>query len=62
MAERLKVDGIDRFARVDTDVYRGASPTEDGLKALKRAHVKTLVCLRDEVPYRKMAEELGFRI
>ena len=61
-AERLKVDGIDRFARIDTDVYRGASPTDDGLKALKRAHIKTLVCLRDEVPYSKMAQELGFRI
>ena len=62
MAERIKVDGIDRFARIDTDVYRGASPTEDGLRALARAHVKTLICLRDEVPYSKTAQELGLRI
>lgn len=62
LAERIKVDGIDRFARIDTDVYRGASPTESGLRALAREHVKTLVCLRSDVQYRKVAEELGFRI
>ncbi len=61
-AERIKVDGIDRFARMDTDVYRGASPTEEGLRALAREHIKTLICLRDEVPYEKAAQELGFRI
>jgi len=61
-AEHIKAAGIDRFARIDTDVYRGASPTEDGLRTLARAHVKTLVCLRDEIPYSKKATELGFRI
>jgi len=46
IAERLKVDGIDHFARIDTDVYRGSFPTESGLRSLSRAHVKTLICLR----------------
>jgi protein tyrosine/serine phosphatase/arylsulfatase A-like enzyme len=62
MAERIKVDGIDHFARMDTDVYRGATPTLDGLRALARERVKTLVCLRTEVPYPKMAQELGLRV
>lgn len=62
IAVRLKVDGIDRFAWIDTDVYRGSSPTESGLRSLARAHVKTLICLRRKVPYREAAEELGFRI
>jgi arylsulfatase A-like enzyme/protein tyrosine/serine phosphatase len=62
MAERIKVDGIDHFARMDTDVYRGATPTEDGLRALAREHVKTLVCLRSEIPYTETAQELGLRV
>jgi arylsulfatase A-like enzyme len=62
IAERIKAAGIDQFARIDTDVYRGASPTEDGLQTLARAHVKTLVCLRDEIPYSKKAKELGFQV
>ena len=62
IAVRLKVDGIDRFARIDTGVYRGASPTEAGLRSLARAHVKTLICLRRKVPHRETARELGLRI
>ncbi len=62
MAETMKVDGIERFARIDTDVYRGGSPTDSGLKSLKRAGVRTLVCLRDDVPYRETAGVLGLRI
>ena len=62
MAERIKVDGIDRFARIDTGVYRGATPTLGGLRALAREHVKTLISLRSDVPNRQTAQELGFRI
>ncbi len=61
-AETFQVDGIERFARIDDGVYRGASPTDAGLEVLKRAQVKTLVCLRDAVPYRERAEALGFRV
>ena len=62
MAERIKVDGIDHLARIDTDVYRGATPTAVGLRALARERVKTLVCLRSEVPYSKAAQELGLKV
>jgi len=62
IVERIKVDGIDHFARIDTGVYRGATPTPGGLRALAREHVKTLICLRSEVPNRQTAQELGFRI
>ncbi len=61
-AETFDVDGIDRFARIDDGLYRGASPSDAGLELLARAHVRTLVCLRSQVPYREKAEALGFRI
>ncbi|MFN7956081.1 MAG: alkaline phosphatase family protein [bacterium] len=61
-AEPIEADGIDRFARLDDGVYRGASPSDAGLELLARAHVRTLLCLRSEVPYREKAEALGFRI
>jgi len=62
MAESIKVDGIDGFARIDSDVYRGSTPTSAGLRALSREHIKTLICFRDDVPDLQTVEQLGFRI
>ena len=62
MAERLKIDGIDNFARIDNDIYRGAAPSDSGLRSLARAHVKTIICLQSDVSYKKIAQELGLRI
>jgi arylsulfatase A-like enzyme/protein tyrosine phosphatase (PTP) superfamily phosphohydrolase (DUF442 family) len=62
MAERLKIDGIDEFARIDNDIYRGAAPSDSGLRSLARAHVKTIICLQSDVSYKKTAQELGLRV
>ncbi|MCJ7618080.1 MAG: alkaline phosphatase family protein [Desulfobacterales bacterium] len=62
MAVQIRADGIDDFARIDTDVYRGSSPSDSGLKTLARAQVKTIICLRKKVPYREEAEKLGLKI
>jgi protein tyrosine/serine phosphatase len=38
--------GIRNFSQVDTRVYRGAQPTEDGIKYLAQIGVKTVIDLR----------------
>jgi protein tyrosine phosphatase (PTP) superfamily phosphohydrolase (DUF442 family) len=38
--------GIKNFAQVDSGVYRGAQPTEDGIKYLATIGVKTVIDLR----------------
>jgi len=40
------VPGIQNFRQVDSHVYRGAQPTEEGLKYLAKVGVKTVIDLR----------------
>jgi protein tyrosine/serine phosphatase len=40
-------EGIKNFYQVDAQVYRGAQPTEDGVKYLAKIGVKTVVDLRE---------------
>ena len=37
------VPGIENFQQVDSHVYRGAQPTEEGLKYLANVGVKTVI-------------------
>src|SRR5262245_54440765 len=56
--------GIDNFAEVDPGVlYRGAQPTEKGIRYLADRGVKTVVNLRDDAPeWEKGAvEQAGMR-
>ncbi len=39
-------EGIKNFQQVDTSVYRGAQPSEDGIKYLAKIGVKTVIDLR----------------
>ncbi len=48
--------GIKNFFQVDTRVYRGAQPTEDGIQYLAKIGVKTVVDLR-AADQRSEAEE-----
>ncbi len=50
------VPGIQNFYRVDEHVYRGAQPTNDGLKYLAKMGVKTILDLRER-DERSLAEE-----
>jgi tyrosine-protein phosphatase SIW14 len=40
------VPGIENFQQVDSHVYRGAQPTDEGLKYLAKVGVKTVIDLR----------------
>jgi protein tyrosine/serine phosphatase len=40
--------GIQNFAQVSPDLYRGAQPTAAGIKMLADRHVRTVVNLRDQ--------------
>ncbi len=58
----LRADGIERLIRLDHEVYRGGSPTDDGLRALAREQVKTIISFQKEVPYAELAAKLGLRV
>ena len=45
-AERIELPGLPNLHKVSDDLYRGAQPTADGMKQLKKLGVKTVVNLR----------------
>jgi len=45
-AQPLTAPGIKNFYQVTTNLYRGAQPTAEGMKALKAMGIKTLINLR----------------
>jgi protein tyrosine/serine phosphatase len=53
------VNGLENFARVNTNLYRGAQPTEEGFKHLKSMGVKTVVGLRSNHSTKKAVEAAG---
>jgi protein tyrosine phosphatase (PTP) superfamily phosphohydrolase (DUF442 family) len=46
-AVKLNRPGLPNLFRVNPRLYRGAQPTADGIKQLKKLGVKTIICLRD---------------
>lgn len=56
---------LPNFARVDEHLYRGAQPTEDGLRKLKAMGIKTVINLRDDderaARERDLVQALGMR-
>ena len=44
--QALSIQGIENFHSVSKGVYRGARPTEEGLKSLKAAGIKTVINLQ----------------
>lgn len=65
VAQDAKPAGVERFHRVDDRLFRGAQPTQAGLKSLWDTGVRTVISLRndDEVGYdeQKAAESLGMK-
>lgn len=47
-AKPLKEPGLSNFYEVTTNLYRGAQPTAQGMKELKKLGVKTVLNLRSE--------------
>jgi len=60
MAVRIDdVAGVGNFARVDDRLYRGAQPTADGYRNLKKLGVKTVISFRSNTDTRTEAESAG---
>jgi protein tyrosine/serine phosphatase len=47
-AVKLDRPGLPNLFKVNARLYRGAQPTAEGIKELKKLGVKTIVCLRDK--------------
>lgn len=45
-AQQMQCDGVPNFHRVSDGLYRGAQPTAEGFKQLKKMGIKTVVNLR----------------
>lgn len=45
-ATALKIEGLPNAYKVSDTLYRGAQPTADGFKELKKLGIKTVICLR----------------
>jgi protein tyrosine phosphatase (PTP) superfamily phosphohydrolase (DUF442 family) len=45
-AAKLDLPGVSNFHKVSDDLYRGAQPTQEGMKKLKEMGIKTIVNLR----------------
>jgi len=60
MAARIDdVAGVGNFARVNDLLYRGAQPTAEGYKNLKKLGVKTVISFRSNTDTSKEAEAAG---
>lgn len=55
-AEPVAMDGVANFHRVSPVLYRGAQPTAEGMKNLKKMGIKTIVSLRS---YHSNRNEIG---
>jgi len=59
-AERIPgLAGLENFARVNPALYRGAQPTEEGLRQLKSMGIKTVIDFRSYHTTRKQVEAAG---
>jgi tyrosine-protein phosphatase SIW14 len=54
----LSSPGIQNFQQVDSNVYRGAQPTEEGFKYLTKLGVKTVIDLRETDARSRKEEEM----
>jgi protein tyrosine/serine phosphatase len=60
LAQRLPgVPGVENFARVNPSLYRGAQPTDEGLKQLKAMGIKTVIDFRSHHSTHKQVEAAG---
>jgi tyrosine-protein phosphatase SIW14 len=60
IAQRLPgIPGVDNFARVNPALYRGAQPTEEGLRQLKAMGIKTVIDFRSYHSTHKQVEAAG---
>jgi protein tyrosine phosphatase (PTP) superfamily phosphohydrolase (DUF442 family) len=58
-AERMQVQGLPNLYKVSDDLYRGAQPTPEGLRELKKLGIRTVVNLRESNGDQAALTELG---
>ena len=60
LAQRLPgIAGLENFARVNLNLYRGGQPTEEGFRQLKAMGVKTVISFRSNHSTKKEVEAAG---
>jgi len=60
IAQRLPgVAGVENFARVNPNLYRGGQPTEEGFRQLKAMGIKTVIDFRSYHSTKKQVEAAG---
>ncbi|MBI3856274.1 MAG: tyrosine-protein phosphatase [Planctomycetes bacterium] len=60
IAQRIPdVPGLENFARMNPNLYRGAQPTEEGFRQLKAMGVKTVIDFRSFHSTKKQVEAAG---
>jgi protein tyrosine phosphatase (PTP) superfamily phosphohydrolase (DUF442 family) len=60
-AQKLTLQGVPVFAQVTPTLYRGAQPTEEGLRNLAQMGVKIVVDQRESQSERRQVEKLGMQ-
>src|SRR5438552_10135371 len=59
-AQRIPgIAGLENFARVNPNLYRGGQPTDEGFRQLKSMGVKTVIDFRSYHSTRKQVEAAG---
>ncbi|MFA5794321.1 MAG: protein-tyrosine phosphatase family protein [Candidatus Brocadiia bacterium] len=55
------IPGLENFAKITDNIYRGAQPTAEGFAALKKMGVKTVINLRDRHSDAELLKGLGLK-
>jgi protein tyrosine/serine phosphatase len=58
-AQPISIKGAPNLHKVSDGLYRGAQPTAEGIKELKKMGVKTIVCLRADHSDKKLLDDTG---
>src|SRR5689334_23260420 len=60
IAQRLPgIAGVENFARVNPNLYRGGQPTDEGFRQLKAMGIKTVIDFRSYHSTKKQVEDAG---
>jgi hypothetical protein len=62
LPRRLEIRGVANFAQVSPVLYRGAQPTQEGFRELKRLGVKTVLSMRAGDDDAKLIAGQGLRL
>jgi protein tyrosine/serine phosphatase len=60
-AQKMTLSGVPNFYQVTTNLYRGAQPTEEGMKQLKAMGIKTVITLREFHSDQDVVEGTGLK-